>query len=78
MSIHSGTRKADAEGRVVLPADFANAQVVVERISDDEVRVRKTRALIKRISLRELLAGLPEGEAHEEIDTGPPVGGEAW
>jgi hypothetical protein len=34
-------RTTDAKGRVSLPKAFANATVIVEQISDTEVRIRK-------------------------------------
>jgi hypothetical protein len=38
-------RTADAKGRISLPKSFANATVIVERISDVEVRIRKARVV---------------------------------
>ena len=35
---------ADAEARVVLPASFANAMLIIEQLSDVEVRIRKADA----------------------------------
>ncbi len=35
------TCNADAEGRICLPKCFANATVVVQQVSESEVRVRK-------------------------------------
>ena len=35
------TRKADGRARLVLPDDFANETVVIERISATELRLRK-------------------------------------
>ena len=35
------TRSTDAKGRISLPKAFANATVVIEKISDTEVRIRK-------------------------------------
>jgi hypothetical protein len=35
------TRTTDSKGRVSLRKSFANAQVVVEYVSDTEVRIRK-------------------------------------
>jgi hypothetical protein len=32
---------ADPEGRVVLPASFAGSTVVIEQVSETEVRIRK-------------------------------------
>lgn len=39
------TQTTDGKARLVLPKEFANAVVVVERISDTELRVRKTRVV---------------------------------
>ena len=35
---------ADAEARVVLPASFANATLVMEQLGDNELRIRKADA----------------------------------
>jgi len=35
------TRSTDAKGRVSLPKGFANATVVIEQMSETEVRIRK-------------------------------------
>lgn len=35
------TRTTDQKGRVCLPRGFANTTVVLERVSDSEVRVRR-------------------------------------
>jgi hypothetical protein len=35
------TRNTDSKGRVTLPRGFANASVIVEQVSDTEVRIRK-------------------------------------
>ena len=69
------SRKTDSKGRVVLFADFANASVVVERISDEEIRIRKKRP-VKRFTLGQLLDGITPANRHGEVDTGPPVGNE--
>jgi uncharacterized protein (DUF1778 family) len=39
------TRTTDAKGRLILPKAFANATVVIEQISDSELRVRKARVI---------------------------------
>jgi antitoxin component of MazEF toxin-antitoxin module len=65
------TRKADARARVMLPEDFANETVEVERVSDNELRVRK------KLTLSHLLAKVTPENIHAEVDTGPPVGGES-
>ena len=36
---------ADAEARVALPTGFANATLIIEQLSDVEVRIRKTDAI---------------------------------
>jgi hypothetical protein len=70
------TRKADKKARVTLFADFAGAAVVIERVNNVEVRVRKKAG--RRFSLSELLAGVTPENIHAEIQTGPSVGKEAW
>jgi hypothetical protein len=37
----SETRTTDKKARVTLPRGFANATVIVEQVSDTEVRIRK-------------------------------------
>ena len=39
------TRTTDAKGRVCLPKAFANATVIIEQLSDTELRVRKARVV---------------------------------
>jgi antitoxin component of MazEF toxin-antitoxin module len=75
MAIRTRSRKADAKGRVVLFPDFANALVVVERVGENEIRIRKVRA-VRRFSLEKLLAGITADNLHGEVDVGPPVGNE--
>jgi len=35
------TRSTDAQGRVSLPKAFANATVIIEQVSETEIRIRK-------------------------------------
>lgn len=35
------TRSTDAKGRICLPKAFANATVIIDQVSDTEVRIRK-------------------------------------
>jgi hypothetical protein len=35
------TKKTDSKGRVTLPRGFANTTVIIEQVSDTEVRIRK-------------------------------------
>jgi len=71
------THKSDEKARVTLFDDFADQMLIVERVSDNELRV--VRAIPKRITLAEMLATIPEGcEYHAIIDYGPPKGNEVW
>jgi Protein of unknown function (DUF1778) len=35
------TRSTDAKGRICLPKAFANATVIIDQLSDTELRIRK-------------------------------------
>lgn len=39
------TRTTDAKGRLVLPKAFANATVLVEQVSETEIRVRRAKVI---------------------------------
>lgn len=39
--MHQETCSTDAKGRLVLPKSFANVIVVIEQVSDSELRVRR-------------------------------------
>ena len=39
------TRTTDAKGRVSLPKGFANATVIIEQVSETELRIRKDRVV---------------------------------
>ena len=65
-----GTRKAGSGGAwIVLPGDFANETVVIERVGPNELRLRKKK------TLAQWLAGVTPENLHGEWDTGPAVGG---
>jgi hypothetical protein len=64
-------RKTDRRARIVLPDDFANQTVVIERLGDSELRLRKKK------TLAQLVAGITPENLHGEWQTGPAVGGEA-
>jgi len=64
------TRKADRRARIVLPNDFANQDVVIERVGPNELRLRKKQTLAA------LVAGITPKNLHHEWDTGPDVGKE--
>lgn len=52
------TQTVDARARVTLPKDFAKATVILEKISENELRIRKTSGTVK-----------PEAEFPEEAMT---------
>jgi uncharacterized protein DUF1778 len=35
------TRSTDSKGRICLPKGFANATVIIDQLSDTEIRIRK-------------------------------------
>ncbi len=39
------TRTTDAKARLILPKSFANATVIVEQISETEIRVRRAKVV---------------------------------
>jgi len=39
------TRSTDAKGRICLPKAFANATVIIEQVSENELRIRKARVI---------------------------------
>jgi hypothetical protein len=41
----SVSRTTDAKGRICLPRAFANATVIIEQVSDTEIRIRKARVI---------------------------------
>jgi antitoxin component of MazEF toxin-antitoxin module len=74
------TRKADKKGRVLLFPDFAGQLLIVERLGDDEVRLKKAKAVPKRrkYTLAQLLEGVTQENLHAEVDFGRPMGKEVW
>lgn len=43
--MHTETRTTDSKARLVLPKSFANATVIVEQVSETEVRVRRAKVI---------------------------------
>jgi len=39
------TRTTDAKARLVLPKSFANATVIIEQVSETEIRVRRAKVV---------------------------------
>ncbi len=72
------TRRTDKKGRVSLSQDFADRLVIVKRVSEDEVRIIKAKAVPKRYTLDQLLEQITPENLHDEIDSGPSVGAEEW
>ena len=64
------TRKADRRARFVLPEDFANQTVLIERIGPNELRLRKKRTLVQ------LVNSITPENLHAEWETGPDIGKE--
>jgi antitoxin component of MazEF toxin-antitoxin module len=71
-------RKIDKKGRLTLFGDFADQLVIVERLSDDEVRVKKARAVPRRYTLAQLVAGITAENCHRKVEWGPARGREPW
>lgn len=65
------TRKADNRARIVLPEDFANQTVIIERLGNNELRLRK------KPTLAQMLAAITPENIHAEVDFGPAVGKES-
>ena len=45
VAVHTETRTTDSKARLVLPKSFANATVIVEQLSDTEIRVRRAKVV---------------------------------
>lgn len=43
--MHVETRTTDVKARLVLPKAFANATVIIEQVSDTELRVRRAKVI---------------------------------
>jgi antitoxin component of MazEF toxin-antitoxin module len=71
-------RKTDKKARLTLFGNFADQLVILERLSDDEVLVKKARAVPRRYSLAQLVAGITDDNRHCEVDWGPRRESEAW
>lgn len=69
-------RKSDKKGRVALFADFADQTLLVERVADDEIRIRRVKVVRRKYTLADLLAGVTPDNVHGETDWGPAVGRE--
>jgi antitoxin component of MazEF toxin-antitoxin module len=72
------TRKVDAKGRVTLFGDFAGQQVIVERIGEDEIRLKRVKGRAKKYTLAQLLSGVTPAMIPPEVDFGNPQGSEVW
>lgn len=71
-------RKTDKKARLTLFGDFADQLVIVQRVGNDEIRIKKARAVPRRYSLAELVAGITDENRHDEVDWGPPRSAEVW
>ncbi len=43
--MHAETRTIDSKARLVLPKSFANSTVLIEHVSDTEIRVRRAKVV---------------------------------
>jgi hypothetical protein len=43
--VHAETRTTDAKARLILPKAFANSTVIIEHVSDTELRVRRAKVI---------------------------------
>ena len=59
------TRTTDSKGRVTLPKGFADATVIIEQVSENEVIIRKARVI-------------PEDQARHIEDYIPPLSERDW
>ncbi len=70
-------RRSDQKARVILPADFASQLLIIERINDTELLIKKGRAVRKRkYTFKELVDGITPENRHAEVETGAPIGKE--
>jgi antitoxin MazE len=59
-------------------AEIEIGDAVDVTVSDGTIVVTPVRRVRGAVDLEDLLAAIPEGYKHEELDWGPPVGGEVW
>jgi hypothetical protein len=72
-------RRSDSKGRVILPTDFAQSTLLIERLSDSELRIRKgTTVPQRKYSFKTLVAAITAENRHAEVSTGRPVGKEVF
>lgn len=76
-TVSTDVRRSDKKGRVVLPADFAASVLIIERVNDTELRIKKGRTVRKRkYTLAQLLQRVTKDNKHAEVSWGLPVGKE--
>jgi len=70
------TRTTDTKARVTLPRAFANSTVIIEQVSETEIRIRKARVIPEdEIRFREestLVLSERDGERFLELLDNPP------
>jgi hypothetical protein len=78
------TRLVDRKARISLPAAFANATVIIEQMSDTELRIRKARVLPEdelpfhcRESANPTLLSARDWDTFRELLDNPPEPNEA-
>lgn len=70
------TRKVDAKSRVILPDQFAGKVVIIDAVSEGEVRVRLSQRRPVRFSLGQMLKGAAKADFHPDLGDGPAAGAE--
>lgn len=78
------TRSADKKGRITLPKDFAGHLVIVERVDDSEVRIKKAAAIPEKelwlwrnpVAAGMVLEGLADAKAKNFV-AGPDIAADA-
>jgi antitoxin component of MazEF toxin-antitoxin module len=59
---------AASASAVILPSDFASQLLIIERVNDSELRIKKGRAVRKRMyTFKELVDAITPENRHSEI-----------
>jgi antitoxin component of MazEF toxin-antitoxin module len=70
-------RRSDQKARVILPQDFASQLLIIERVNDSALLIKKGRAVRRRkYTFQELVSAITPENRHAETKTGSAVGKE--
>jgi hypothetical protein len=68
--VDTETRSTDAKGRICLPRAFANATVIIDQLSETELRIRKAIVcIIIRINIRVVRGARSRARRHDGGET---------